>query len=67
MKKAADIRKEASSQLLADKIKLLREQLKFRLQKASGNLSKTHQLKVNRRHVARINSILAEKQRAGEV
>jgi len=61
MKKAADIRKQTRSELLAERTKRLREQFKLRLQKASGNLAKTHELKRVRREIARMNTVLSAK------
>lgn len=40
---------------------LLEEQFKLRMQKPSGQMAKTHLLKVNRRGIARIKTLLKEK------
>ena len=52
-KSAEDLKKELEA--------TLREQFNLRMQKATGQLSRTHQIKEARRNVARIKTVLTEK------
>lgn len=40
---------------------LLREQFNLRMQRGSGQLAKPHQMRVGRRNIARIKTVLKEK------
>jgi large subunit ribosomal protein L29 len=59
--KASDLRQMSSDELKSEFEKLMEEQFKLRMQHAMGKLQQTHQLKVLRRTVARINSVMTEK------
>lgn len=50
--------------LQADLLQLRREQLKYRIQQSTGQLSQPHLIRQARRDVARIKTVLAQK--AGE-
>ena len=60
--KASDIRAKSAVELSEELVNLHREQFNLRMQKATGQLSKPDQVKKNRRTIARINTILAEKE-----
>jgi large subunit ribosomal protein L29 len=58
--------KEKSIQELNDlKLDLLKEQFNLRMQKGTGQLAKNHLLKNVRRDIARIETVLTEKQNSG--
>ena len=60
--KANDLRSKSVEELKQDHLSLLEQQFKQRMKKASGQLSKTHEMGVVRRDIARIKTILKEKQ-----
>lgn len=54
------------SQKSVDELKVLlleqhQEQFKFRMQAVTGQLAQTHLLKINRRTIARIKTVLSQK------
>lgn len=58
--------KEKSIQELNDlKLDLLKEQFNLRMQKGTGQLTKNHLLKNVRRDIARIETVITEKQSSG--
>lgn len=59
--KAKDLRQKNVAELKQELLGVLREQFNLRMQKGSGQLSKPHQVKVARRNIARIKTILNEK------
>ena len=59
--KIAEIRGKSNSELTNALVELCRDQFKLRMQKATGQLSKSDQIKKNRRSIARINTVLKEK------
>lgn len=60
--KAAELRDKTISELNANLSSIRREQFKLRLNKAGGEMTKTHKMKELRRDVARINTVINEKQ-----
>jgi len=60
--KASEIRSKTTVEISEELVNLHREQFNLRMQKATGQLSKPDQIKKNRRTIARINTILAEKE-----
>ena len=48
--------------LKAEHLALLKEQMSFKIQRATGQLKKNHRMKEVRRSIARIKTILAEKE-----
>jgi large subunit ribosomal protein L29 len=64
MATAADIRNKSADELQAELIDLLREQFNLRMQQGSGQEPRPHQFKQVRRDIARIKTVLNEKQRA---
>ncbi|MAO61003.1 50S ribosomal protein L29 [Alloalcanivorax profundimaris] len=60
--KASELRDKSVEELQNHQLELLEEQFKQRMQLASGQLSQTHQLGKVRRDIARVKTILREKQ-----
>jgi len=58
--KAIDLRKKNKEELNVMLIDLSRERFNLRMQKATGQLSKPHQVKKVRRDLARIQTIITE-------
>ncbi len=63
--KASELREKSQQELNDLTQELLREQFSLRMQRGSGQLSKPHRMGVVRKEIARIKTILNEKQ-AGE-
>jgi large subunit ribosomal protein L29 len=61
--KIADLREKSEKELSASLVDLCRDQFNLRMQKATGQLSKSDQIKKNRKSIARINTILNEKRK----
>jgi len=61
--KVAELREKTEKSLLDSLVELSRDQFNLRMQKATGQLSKSDQIKKNRRSIARINTILNEKRK----
>jgi len=59
--KASELRDKSVEELNTQLLELLREQFKLRMQKSTGQLSQTHQLKLVRRDIARVKTILTAK------
>lgn len=62
MMKAAELREKSVDELKAELIAQLEEQFKLRMQKNSGQDLPTHVFKNVRRDIARIKTLLTEKQ-----
>jgi len=60
---AAELRKKSPQELRDTLRELLREQFNLRMQKGSGQLQKLSQVGQVRRDIARVQTILGEKQR----
>lgn len=60
--KASELKDKSVEELKQDRLGLLEQQFKMRMKKASGQLSRTHELGQVRRDIARVNTILREKQ-----
>lgn len=60
--KASELRDKSVEELQNHQLELFEEQFKQRMQLASGQLSQTHQLGKVRRDIARVKTILREKQ-----
>ena len=58
---ATDLRAMSQDQLADELIKLRKEQFNLRFQKATGQLEKTARVRVVRRTIAMINTVLGEK------
>jgi large subunit ribosomal protein L29 len=61
---ASDLRAMSPDQLNEELTKLRKEQFNLRFQKATGQLEKTARVRVVRRTIAKINTVLGEKNRA---
>ena len=62
MTKIADLRGHTPDQLSDELIKLKKEQFNLRFQAATGQLEKTHRVNEVRKDIARVSSLLREKQ-----
>ena len=60
---ATELRNKNKDELNATLFELTREQFNLRMQKGTGQLSKSSQIKQVRRDIARINTVLSEKAR----
>ena len=60
--KATDLREKSVDQLKEVQLELLEQQFKLNMQKGSGQLTQTHQLGRVRRDIARVKTVLKEKQ-----
>lgn len=58
--KASELKTKSATELQDELLALLRQQFNLRMQKATGQLTATHQLKVVRRDIARLKTILNE-------
>ena len=58
--KASELKTISATELQDELHALLRQQFNLRMQKATGQLTATHQLKVVRRDIARLKTILNE-------
>lgn len=58
--KATELRNKTKDELMADLLDLTREQFNLRMQKGTGQLVKSSQVKQVRRDIARINTVLTE-------
>ncbi len=61
--KAKQLRDKSVTELEQELRERLREQFNLRMQQGSGQLSRPHQMKTVRREIARIRTIVNEKQR----
>lgn len=61
--KASDVRAKSVDELRRDLVGLKKEQFNLRFQKASGQLENTGRVKQVRRDIARIKTVLTEKNR----
>ncbi|WP_119328263.1 50S ribosomal protein L29 [Cysteiniphilum halobium] len=63
--KIKELKAKSAEELKAHKIDLLKEQFNLRMQKGTGQLTQNHMFKNIRRDIARINTVLSEKQKVG--
>ena len=61
--KAREIRNKTKKELIKLEAELLIEGFNLRIQKATGQIDKPHQIKIVRKNLARIYTILSEKNR----
>jgi len=64
--KAEQLRGEGLDNLKQSLHDLLKEQFTLRMQKATGQLGTTHQLKLVRRDIARVKTVINQKQKGAE-
>lgn len=62
--KAQELRTKTADELQKELLELSREQFKLRMQKGTGQLARNSELKRVRRSIARVKTVLTEKQRA---
>ena len=58
---ASELRSKSKAELNQELENLLREQFNLRMQHATGQLTQTHQLKIVRRNIARVKTVLNQK------
>lgn len=63
--KANELTNMKQDELQGELLALLKEQFNLRIQKKIGQLSQTHQLKALRKNIARIKTILNQRQKVG--
>lgn len=63
--KASDLRKKTAAQLNEELLGLYREQFNLRMQKGTGQLSQSSQIRNVRRDIARVKTLLNEMNNAG--
>jgi large subunit ribosomal protein L29 len=56
-----ELRQKSAADLQAHLLELHKEQFSMRMQKATGQLAKTHDIRNVRREIARVNMLLTEK------
>lgn len=61
---ATELRNKTKDELVTTLFELSREQFNLRMQKGTGQLAKSSQIKQVRRDIARINTVLSEMARA---
>jgi len=64
--KASELRGKSATELNSELLERRKEQFNLRMQSATGQLTKPDQLRQVRRDIARLKTVLNEKQRAGE-
>ena len=62
MLEATDLRKKSADDLKKDLLALMKDQFAYRMQRSTGQLNQPHLLKQVRRDIARIRTVLREKQ-----
>jgi large subunit ribosomal protein L29 len=65
MSKATDLRASSDDELSTKLLSLKKEQFNLRFQQASGQLEGTAQIRMVRRDIARIKTVIGERQRVG--
>ena len=56
-----ELRQKSPADLSAHLLDLHKEQFSLRMQKATGQLAKTHDIRLVRREIARVNMLLTDK------
>jgi len=56
-----ELRQKSPAELSAHLLDLHKEQFSLRMQKATGQLAKTHDIRLVRREIARVNMLLTDK------
>ena len=57
-----ELRDKSADELMGELLRLRKEDFGLRMQRASGQLGQTHLLKTNRREIARVKTVMREKQ-----
>ncbi len=58
---ASELKEKSVEELKAQLLELFREQFNLRMQASTGQLAQTHLLKIVRRNIARVKTVLTEK------
>ena len=58
--KASELKDKTVEELQAELLGLLREQFNLRMQQSSGQLAQTHLLRIVRRNIARVKTVIAQ-------
>ena len=58
--KASELREKSIEELTASLLELSKEQFNLRMQKGTGQLAKSSQIRQVRRDIARINTVISE-------
>jgi large subunit ribosomal protein L29 len=66
MATAKDYREKSEAELKEELLNLRKEQFNLRMQRGAGQMSKPHLFQVARKDIARLKTILSEKNRAGK-
>ncbi|MFT7006318.1 MAG: large subunit ribosomal protein L29 [Colwellia sp.] len=59
--KVSELKAKSIEELNAELLALLREQFNYRMQASTGQLAQTHLLRIVRRNIARVKTIITEK------
>lgn len=59
---ATELREKTQQELQAELLRLRKEQFSLRMQKASGQLGQIHMLNEARRNIARVKTVMQEKE-----
>ena len=62
--KASELREKTAEELQQEIVSLVKDQFNYRMQKSTGQLGQSHLLKQVKKDIARIKTVLNEKQRA---
>lgn len=62
--KASELREKSVEELNAELVELSKKQFNNRMQQSTGQLEKSHELKVTKQAIARVKTILNEKGRS---
>jgi large subunit ribosomal protein L29 len=62
---ATELREKSADELQQELLSLLREEFNLRMQRATGQLSKPHLFKQVQRNIARVKTVMTEKQNGG--
>jgi len=65
--KAGELRNKSTEELRKELLELLREAFNLRMQKGTGQLSRPSQVRLVRRDIARVKTILGERRREQSV
>ena len=63
--KAGSYRQKSDEELAKELAELAREAFNLRMQRGTGQLSRSHQMKAVRRDIARIKTVMSERRKAG--
>jgi len=64
--KASELKEKSVDELKETMVSLAKDQFNHRMQQSTGQLNQTHVLKVTRKDIARVKTVLNEKSRVSE-